>query len=153
MDGTVGAGEPGDAPGAATTPRAFADAAGSSEPSAPAMAPAEIVPPDVAPAPGPAGDAGAQLPGSPSPSPEPPLEASTIPVDVGGGGGGGAAGDEVDVDAVLESAPATFFCPISTEIMRDPVLLMTGQVRAPAAPADGDTEGPPARGGPSRGET
>ena len=119
------------------------------------MAPAKIVPPEVAPAPGPAGDAGAQLPGSPSPSPEPPLEASTIPVDVGsgGGGGGGAAGDEVDVDAVLESAPATFFCPISTEIMRDPVLLMTGQVRAPAAPADGDTEGPPARGGPSRGET
>ena len=66
------------------------------------------------------GPAAEDLPGSTatspsaSQSPTPPLEASTIPIDV-------------DVDAVLESAPEIFFCPISTEIMRDPVLLMTGQ--------------------------
>ena len=34
---------------------------------------------------------------------------------------------DADIDGILDTAPATFFCAISTDLMRDPVMLMTGQ--------------------------
>ena len=35
--------------------------------------------------------------------------------------------DDLDIAAAEAGAPATFFCPISYAVLRDPVLLSTGQ--------------------------
>ncbi|KAL5216030.1 hypothetical protein ABZP36_007431 [Zizania latifolia] len=45
----------------------------------------------------------------------------------GGGGGGGAGGEEAPSAEEEVAVPAQFLCPISSEIMRDPVVVETGQ--------------------------